>query len=90
MNLLKKIKQGFKIFLDGKAILDFEENDLIIFKVQGSKEYSVSFLDGVIRCNCEDYIYRWEKDYGSYICKHIWASIFQIIKIKFKKTIFLN
>jgi hypothetical protein len=90
MNLLKKIKQGFKIFLDGKAILDFEENDLIIFKVQGSKEYNVSFLDGVIRCNCEDYTYRWEKDYGSYICKHIWASIFQLIKIKFKKTIFLN
>lgn len=89
MSLLARMQKGLKLFIEGHVTLDFEENDLIIFLVNGENDqYIVSFLDGIIRCNCLDYYNRWNRDYGSYICKHIWASIFQLIKIKFKKQFF--
>lgn len=86
---MDRISKGLKLYLKGKVILDFDQDDLILFLVQGTNDqYMVSFLDGVIRCDCPDYTNRWQKDHGSFMCKHIWASIFKLISLKFFNSFF--
>jgi hypothetical protein len=71
--------KGWELFIKKKVSIDFESDDLLIFKVQGSTEYMVSVLDEAIRCDCDDFYNRWQRDYGIFLCKHIWATIFYLI-----------
>ena len=78
-----KAESGWKVAVDG--IRANGDHNLWIFQVQGKTDtYMVSFLDHVIRCDCPNYHNRWNRDYGSFLCYHIWACIFKIIELRFK------
>jgi len=81
---MNRLDSGFKLYQNGNCSLVFvDENEIQIQVQSGSKDYLVSIVDGVARCNlCEDYEYRFHKHgnakNGSFLCKHCFAALFYI------------
>lgn len=70
---MKKFKRASSISDDDVSIYYDTDADEVVFKVKGNSEseYMVSCVEGIWRCDCDDYIYAKHKELGSYCCKHI-------------------
>lgn len=82
-----KVLAGLKLYREGKVKLKFKDEELIQFEIQGTPRkgkpvnYQVArYLDNWI-CDCEDYMFRYKKEPGSYECKHIRAANFKLAEI---------
>lgn len=70
---MKKFERASSIN-DEDVVLSYDtDEDEIVFIVKGTSEseYMVSCVEGLWRCDCDDYIYAKDKHLGSYLCKHI-------------------
>lgn len=78
-----RLTKGLQILEKGLVKLFFKDDELIQFEVQGSKgeTYLVArYLDNWI-CDCHDYKIRYNKEPGSYECKHIRACQLELAMI---------
>lgn len=78
---MKRILNGLKLFQNDKVHIDHEDDELIIFFVEGSRgeKYQVSIYDNSVLCDCDDYQYRAAKEPGSYLCKHCYAALIRLM-----------
>ncbi|WJI09160.1 hypothetical protein FGU46_03170 [Methanobacterium sp. CWC-01] len=87
-----RMSNGWRLYQKGSVELVHEDEELLQFEVQSGKQmYLVEFdlQEGVARCNpCQDYEYRHQYGNseiglnGSFICKHIWASVFKLSELR--------
>lgn len=70
---------GFDEDKNKVKILHYDE-ELVIAEKVGSKGeiYTISCYWGYWRCTCYDWMNRWTKIEGAYLCKHIQEVIFEI------------
>lgn len=81
---MDKIQKGYQLFQEGKVKPTLLFQDNMQFEVESSvpgKPYVVSILENEVRCTCDDYYFRNQEAYGSYICKHIWAALFKVTSL---------
>lgn len=75
--LIKQIQRAKQI-QDKNLNLEIQDDSLIIYLVEGNDTYQVSCIDGLWRCDCEDYLFAKDKNLGSYCCKHILKVIMKL------------
>jgi hypothetical protein len=70
---MKRFKRASSIPSENVEVFYDTDDEDIVFRIWGTtgEEYMVSCLDGLWRCDCEDYVYAKDKQLGSYVCKHI-------------------
>ncbi len=82
--MVNRMNEGLKLFKKGNVEVELFEEDLMIFTVKGSRneKYQVSMNENMWLCDCDDYQFRSEREPGSFICKHIWAVLFEVMEMK--------
>jgi hypothetical protein len=70
---MKTFQRASQIKDEDVSLFYDTDEDEIVFQVKGTedKPYMVSCVEGIFRCDCDDYIYSKHKELGSYCCKHI-------------------
>lgn len=84
---MNRITKGFLIFQKGNVELIYEDEGMLQFNVKSGKiDYLVSITEGSCRCDlCQDFEFRFKQEAengGALLCKHIWAAIFELGKIR--------
>ncbi|MDH7506224.1 MAG: SWIM zinc finger family protein [Candidatus Thermoplasmatota archaeon] len=82
-----KVKQGYQLWVDLKVEIIHYDEELVQGTVQGTEEYNVSYLGGYYRCDCPDWTYRWDKNEGGYMCKHLEAFRFEMMSYMLMRNI---
>lgn len=79
----KKLELGEKI-PDSHVETDYicEDGDMQYRIHSKNDTYTVSCINNIFRCTCEDYMFAKEKHLGSYFCKHIIKAILYTIQQK--------
>ena len=84
---MNRIDKGFNLFQKGNVELVFSDDEELQFNVKSKKNvYLVSFINGVARCICEDFEFRFQREgnskNGSFLCSHIFAAMFKLSELK--------
>lgn len=80
---LKRREKGKLLQKTGRVKITFLSHDYVEFQVLGNTDvYTVSFLDGVIRCACDDFYNQWQKEGGAFLCQHIWGCIEELKELE--------
>ena len=84
---MNRIIEGFKIYQKKDISLLFADDIMMQFEAKSKKKkYLVANVDDVMRCDCPDFTFRFEKSNnahnGSFLCKHCYASLFLLAEIK--------
>ena len=70
MKLIKQIEKAQNI-TDNSITFDLIDDEATFCIVEGNDEYHVSYMYGLWRCDCPDWVYAKDKNLGAYNCKHI-------------------
>lgn len=74
----RRQREGLQLYTEGHVSVEYWDEELILFKVRSSKDpnlhYVVSVNGDSWRCLCGDYHHRWQREYGSFSCKHMVAA----------------
>ncbi|OED30530.1 hypothetical protein [Methanosphaera sp. WGK6] len=78
-----RIIEGYKLYKKDAVIVEHYEPDHVIFKVKKNENdfYLVSMIYGYWNCDCADYIYRNQRQPGSFYCKHLQAAQFKLLDL---------
>lgn len=78
-----RIIDGYKLYKKNAVIVKHYEPDHVIFNVKknNAEYYLVSMVYGYWNCDCADYIYRNQREAGSFYCKHMQAAQFKLLDI---------
>jgi hypothetical protein len=84
---MSRIEKGFNLFQKGNVSLLFADEEMIQFEVRSKKKiYLVASIDGILRCDCEDYQFRFQRESnaknGSFLCSHCFAALFKLGEIR--------
>lgn len=79
MKVIKQVERAKEIN-DSDVTLDYIDNELILYLIDGRETYQVSCVDGLWRCDCEDWVYHKDKHLGAYNCKHILKAIHTLME----------
>jgi hypothetical protein len=84
---MSRIEKGFNLFQKGNVSLVFADEEMIQFEVKSKKTvYLVAIIDGILKCHCEDYQFRFQRESnaknGSFLCAHCYAALFELGKVK--------
>ena len=84
--------RGWDLYRQGNVSLAFYDEEFFFFDVKSGKTvYMVEFerSEGAWRCICTDYHGRHLKAPGSFLCKHIQASMFKLTELIKSKEVVL-
>ncbi|PAV07072.1 hypothetical protein [Methanosphaera cuniculi] len=78
-----RIIEGYNLYQKGSVDVKHYEDDHIIFEVKknDTESYIVSMIYGYWNCDCADYVYRNQRQPGSFYCKHLQAAQFKLLDI---------
>ena len=83
---MSRIVEGFKLYQKGNVFtLLYSEDDLQFRVISSKNKYLVSIVDNCIRCECDDWNYRYsqsKEEMSSFLCKHCYAALFKLAEVK--------
>ena len=84
---MSRVEKGFNLFQKGNVSLIFADEEMLQFEVRSKKKvYLVASIDGILKCDCEDYQFRFQRESnaknGSFLCSHCFAALFKLGEIK--------
>ena len=81
--MAERVIEGYNLYKNNDVEVKHYEPDHIIFEVKkdNTKLYIVSMIYGYCNCDCADYMYRNQRQPGSFYCKHMQAAQFKLLDI---------
>jgi hypothetical protein len=84
---MSRVEKGFNLFQKGNVSLIFADEEMLQFEVKSKKKvYLVASIDGILKCDCEDYQFRFQRESnaknGSFLCSHCFAALFELGRVR--------
>lgn len=82
---MNRIEEGRKLWQEGKVKFITADEQGLLFEVEGSDgdvwSVEYDYNESAWKCNCPDFHGRHQSAEGSFICKHIWACMFELVEL---------
>lgn len=82
---VNRVEEGRALWLEGKVTFEGADENGLLFTVKGSDggdwQVEYDYYENAWICNCPDFYGRHQSANGSFMCKHIWACIFELAEV---------